>query len=642
MKAFTIPSVYTAVDKYTSPLRKMGAATQSFANGLQSVTSYGERAFRKLTPVFSESTKQLLSFAKSAVLAGLVVSGVHFSIDSIKQYETAVQSFRTIVSDLSDKDFSKFQNKINEVAKDTKTSSIAVAESFEKIAGLNADFAKTSIGIGQVSKAAIILSKASRSDLGESAENLVGIMNQFSFAADQAGRTIDVLAAGQAVGAANINQTAQAFVNFGSVAAGSNITLEQSVGLIQTLGKFSIFGAEAGTKLRGAILKLQKAGVGYKSGQFQINDALAEAKKKIDVLKTAKQKDALLNKMFGAENVATGRTLLANINTYKSYSEAVKKRGEAEKAASVNSKTLTVMLGQLSAGWVNLITSSDKATSSLSTVKNVIGFVTENLDTIVSISSKILLFFIAWKAILIVSSLALGAYNIVLGITGALTGIVSLAVGKSAIAMKAYRATLAIATAAQWLWNAALMANPIGLIIIGVAALIALIVVVIKKWNEWGAALSLFMGPLGLIISMIQSFRRNWDMITQAFKSGGILSGLKAIGKTILDAVLMPIQQVLKIIENVTGFEWASKAVANIEAFRKDLGVNVTTDEGGNALKKEAINPKLVEKEVRREEIKSMQTYNSKLTIEDKSGRGTLDNENPGIMMPKLSSTLGF
>jgi len=44
------------------------------------------------------------------------------------------------------------------------------------------------------------------------------------------------------------------------------------------------------------------------------------------------------------------------------------------------------------------------------------------------------------------------------------------------------------AAAAQWLWNAAMAANPIGLIIVGVAALIAGIVLLIKHWDAVSAA----------------------------------------------------------------------------------------------------------------------------------------------------------
>lgn len=53
----------------------------------------------------------------------------------------------------------------------------------------------------------------------------------------------------------------------------------------------------------------------------------------------------------------------------------------------------------------------------------------------------------------------------------------------SAIASKA-------AAAAQWLWNAAMTANPIGLIVAGVAALVAGLVLLVKNWDAVAAAVA--------------------------------------------------------------------------------------------------------------------------------------------------------
>jgi TP901 family phage tail tape measure protein len=620
----------------------MKSSVQSFVNTAEVGINRSERLFRRLTPAISETSKQFLSMASSAAMAALFIGGITFSISSLKDYETAVQSFRTIVSDLNDKEFSEYQKKINQVAKDTRSSSIQVAQSFEKIAGLNADFAKTSDGIGAVSQASIVLARAASMDLGSSAENLVGIMNQFSLAAGEADRTINVLAAGQAVGAANISQTAEAFVNFGSVAAGANITLEQSVGLVQTLGKYSIFGAEAGNKLKGSILRLQKSGVGYASGQFQINDALKEAKSRIDKLKTAKQKDAALNKMFGAENISTGRTLLSNIDLYEKFTKGVSGTQEAQKAAAINSATLTVKLEELKNGWTNILTASDKASSSLSTVKSVVGFLTDNLETIVSVGTNVILFFGAWKALLIISRIALFAYNIALGIYSALTHRAIIFTAAQTVAMRAQLITARLMTAALWAWNAAMAANPIGIVVLAIAGLVAIITTIIMKWNEWGAALSLFLGPLGAIISMVQSFRRNWDMISEAFSKGGLLSGLKAIAKVLFDSILMPIQQLSKIIAEWTGAQWAKNAVKLIDIARKNLGVNVTTDENGEKLQDtEAVNPEAKRQQAIVQRLEKSEQQNVRIDIADQTGRAKLSSDRnlPNI---KLTSTLGW
>lgn len=641
--ALVIPSIFSAIDKVSAPVQKMTASVNRFIGVSESGVARSERWFRKLTPAISETGKQLLSFASSAAIAAGILATITFSTTQVMAYEDAVASFRTIVSDLTNQEFADYRKQIIAVAKDTKSSSVEVAASFEKIAGLNADFAKTADGIGMVSKAAIVLSKASRDDLETSAGNLVGIMNQFKLQADQANRAINVLAAGQAVGAASITQTAESFVNFGSVASGANITLEQSVGLIQTLGKFSVFGAEAGTKLRGSILKLQQAGVGYKSGQFQINDALEEARRKIERLHGAKAKDAALTKMFGAENISTGRILLSNIDIFRRYTEGVTGTSEAQKAAEINSSTLSAKVEQLKNKWTNMITGSDDAGKSLELVKKIIVLLTDNMETIVSVGTKVLIFFAAWKAAIILSKVALIGYNIVLGVSMALQGKSAFTVMGSTVAYGAYRAAVVTATAVQWAWNAALLANPIGLIIAAIAATIALIVIVVQKWDSWGAALAVFMGPLGLVISMVQAFRRNWDMVAQAFKTDGILGGIKAIGKTLLDAILMPLQQILQIASNLPGKmgNWAQQGADNIEKFRRNMGVNMDAEDEADRKANPAINPKTSQNDAIVQKMFDVtQRQQAEITIKDQTGKAEVSKNTGGIPI-KLTPTIG-
>lgn len=639
MASFTIPSIYTVIDKFTAPIRKMTGSAAEFSNKVSAGVARTDRAFRKFNPLLTETSQQLFSFAKTAVIAGAIVGGIHFSVDSIKQYQTAVASFRTIVSDLSDKDFAKYQDAIDAVAKDTKKSSIDVAASFERIAGLNAEFAKTPEAISAVTKAVITLSRASGDELGPSAASLVGIMNQFSLGADQANRTINVLAAGAGVGAASIVQTADAFTTFGAVASGANVTLEQSVGLVQTLGKFSLFGAEAGNQLKGTIIRLQQAGVGYKSGQFKINEALEETKRKFDKLKTSKQKDAFLTKTFGLINIATGKILLNNIDQFKKYTDGVTNTQEATKQAAIRSATFAEKIEQMKAAFINYITTSPEAKKAMDLIGRAAQFVGDNISTIITVGAKLVKWFLIIKGIIWLARASMFAYNIVLGINSALTGASSIAMATNTVALGAQKVAIGIATAAQWLWNAAMSANPIGLIIIAIAALIALVVVVIKKWNDWGAAVAIFMGPLGLVISLIQSFRRNWDMITESFRKGGILAGLKAIGATLLDAVLMPLQQILSIIAKATGFEWADNAAKSIDKFREKIGVNTTTDESGYPLPKKAINTKSGEQEALIQKMQSTNNANVNLNIIDKNNRtqATTDNDMVSI---KYSSTM--
>jgi len=75
-----------------------------------------------------------------------------------------------------------------------------------------------------------------------------------------------------------------------------------------------------------------------------------------------------------------------------------------------------------------------------------------------------------------------------------------------------------------------------------------------------------------LIISLIQSFRTHWDSIVKAFQSDGIIGGIKRIGVVILDAILMPIQQLLELLSNIPGLgDLASAGATKIGEIRQSL-----------------------------------------------------------------------
>jgi hypothetical protein len=138
-------------------------------------------------------------------------------------------------------------------------------------------------------------------------------------------------------------------------------------------------------------------------------------------------------------------------------------------------------------------------------------------------------------------------------------------------AFKAIQLAMVAFTAVQWLLNVAMTTNPIGLIIVGVGILIGLIVLLVMNWNKvvgalkiawaatakffqnWGGLFQIILGPFGMIINLITTLATNWKGITAAFKEGGILEGLKAIGATILQALIRPLRDFLKLLSLIPG-----------------------------------------------------------------------------------------
>lgn len=136
---------------------------------------------------------------------------------------------------------------------------------------------------------------------------------------------------------------------------------------------------------------------------------------------------------------------------------------------------------------------------------------------------------------------------------------------------KAQAAGAAAVTAAQWAWNAAMMANPIGLIVVAVLALIAVAALVVKYWEPisgffsgiWeGIKSSFVMGwefvktamsftPFGLVVQA-------WDPLLGFFS--GLWENIKSMTSGFVDwlvsAVMGPVNDIMSAIGEV--WDWFS------------------------------------------------------------------------------------
>lgn len=164
-------------------------------------------------------------------------------------------------------------------------------------------------------------------------------------------------------------------------------------------------------------------------------------------------------------------------------------------------------------------------------------------------------------------------------------------------AMIGLAAALKIVKVAQILLNVAMSANPIALIIIGVAALIAIIILLIKNWDKVKAAVKSFsekatnflnslyqklesapafiqfiIMPFKIFIDFLKTGLAGVKAIADAFKNGGIKEGIKQIGKSILAFMLVPIKNVLSALSKIPGVGNLTKGVSeSINNFQASL-----------------------------------------------------------------------
>ena len=130
-------------------------------------------------------------------------------------------------------------------------------------------------------------------------------------------------------------------------------------------------------------------------------------------------------------------------------------------------------------------------------------------------------------------------------------------------------------TAAQLALNAAMAANPIGLIITGIVLLVGLLVAGIRacinNFKTWGETVLMLMGPIGWVVA---AFVKHWDSIKKAFTDGGIIGGLKRIGIVLLDVLLLPLQHLLDLLSKIPGLgKLAAKGSDMLHGLRERLNL---------------------------------------------------------------------
>lgn len=261
-----------------------------------------------------------------------------------------------------------------------------IVDAFTKMGSARPELLKDKEALAEVTEAALILAAAAKIDLQASISAVASVMNQFDLDASQTTRAINAIAAGSLEGSAEVDSLTESMKNAGTVAADSNLTLEQTVALLEVLAEKQLLGAEAGTKLRGALLKMKAAGVGYVSGQFNLRDALIEVNAQLEKQGSDLERDALKQKIFGTENITAGNILLQNIEKYDQLTEAVTGTNVAMEQAATNTDNEIARRAQAINKLKNVLTGIGKEASPI--ITNVISLFADLITKITKLTKE--------------------------------------------------------------------------------------------------------------------------------------------------------------------------------------------------------------------------------------------------------------
>ena len=592
-KTLTVATKFKAIDNFSSKVNRMSTSVNKFTHKAQVGFAKVKRAEAKVTKGFNKMLgvvgKLGLAFAGLAIAQSILKSQVELESNL---------AMLSAITGVTGKEFEKFKKQIDKVSKSQKMFGGDTAKAFEIIGSAKPELLASAEGLAAVAEASIILKKATGGELVDMADALTGTMNQFNLTADQSTRVMNALAAGSQAGAANVMQINESMSVFGTVANAVNVSVEESIGLIEVLAEKNLKGAEAGTKLRNvmttmaaikalppkAIKQLEKYGVNM---DIVSNTALPLEQRLEELAKVSGDTTAMMQ-IFGKQNLVAGQIILQNVDKFKSYTNAVTGTNVAVDQANINSNTLKGRWEDMVNSFKNATTTTNTNSKAMTSITKIMKYMADNMDKVI----KIILIFVG---VLV----ALKAISIVMTVVNAALALSELAV----------------------LWP-----------ILAIIAAIVLIVLVIKNWSKITAWFTKIWKDSMAWVTKI------WDKVVYAFKNFNFVDFFRNIGYAILQYMLLPITTILRLVSKLPGKlgTLAGTALDKIDDFTlKVKGDNPMFAKDNSS---QRLNADATVQKVHTERINTNNNI-SRLDIFDNTGNARLQGNNANI---SLTSNLGF
>lgn len=521
-KSFTIPSIFTAVDKFTGPVRAMGGAVAMFVSKTDTMLARSERAFRKMLSPLRELNKMLsgLGYYVGLFTVMLVLRN---AVNVMGDFQQANKDLALVMETTIEKNkMLAFQAR--NIGLQYGIAATEVSKLQYVLATLG--FKKTDIMAmtPAISSGAIAL-RASPEDVAEQVGAIIQSFKQYG--PQDAQRIVDLMVKATNETALNFDKIKTMLPTVSKPADVVNMTFEEVLAHLGVLSNAMVHVATAGTATKNMMIDSSLAGKKLDDVLGKIatkNNALVAAYKKFDrrsavsavVLASELEKVGELTEMLTNKTTRGLALMLATerLNTWKgtvnmmhrSYEELILsiEDGTGTHAANLMqlNRTISAML-LMEAG-------SDQARQALARMDSTTIALAEKWRTWVKwigyaaaalIIVRAALW--AWAGMIVIVNGALLVYNIMAGIMTALTFASSVAIDKGAAFMWAYRVALWAVTAAQWLFNAACAINPIVFITMGIIGLIGAIGLAIYKWDEWGGMITGVMDKLSMFIPQL-------------------------------------------------------------------------------------------------------------------------------------------
>lgn len=561
--AFSIDYLYRIIDKYSPILDKMAQAGKKFDKTVSKI----QGSLGRMEDKFKSAGAKMANLRTGLASLGAGVF-LKSTINEAKQFQQALNLTKAVTQATSAQ-MDIMRAKALEWGASTQFSSLQISQAMAELGKMGNDVNQ----IIDLMPGTMALAAAGEMDMAAAANVTMATINQMGLELSDAGMVADVFAAGASSAATTVAGLASAFTNTGLQAKMSGLSVKDTTIALMGLASANMEGAAGGTMMMNALKDLEKmtskSRKGFESMGIDIDNfrdvttgQMTDFWGLIEAMKAANATGVQLGQIF---DIRGKRAMAALVGTTsEKMDEFTVAMEESDEAAARMQETLLEGLQSF--------IEFESVTQNLKVIMGT--FVMEALSPLLTKFNEWLGNMqknnpetLRWITYLLMGVTVLGAVLIPLGL------MIS-AIGSVIGAIKVIIGLTKVWSAVQIIFNAIMSANPIALIVIGIAVLIAIIILVVKYWDNIVAAVKrawtwignfyekikglivLFGGPVGLgiviLIELIKKVVQNWDAISAAIVRVATAVKdffLRAVD-FIVDGVKSIINWFMKIIDN--------------------------------------------------------------------------------------------